>query len=134
MAKKTPLPEPIRILPRAEYPAAITTRPGGYTSEIRFAATTPLGLYYVEYMGAGHFQAYFLPRRARSRSQQVGGASSLQGAYERILDHQDRLLHPDAPRVTGQHGPVSVFSLGKRIGPRPTSQLEEEIRRVCAAP
>lgn len=110
----------------------ITQRRGAYTPDIRFAATTPLGTYYVEDQGAGHLGAYFLPKRKGSRPQTVGSANTLRGAYERILDHQDKALHPDAPRVTGHGGSVSIWQVGSRIGAREASQLEDEIQKLLA--
>ena len=130
------MPQEVRILQPEEYPYIITAPHGAYTPDIQFAARTSHGMYYIDRKGSGRLQTYFRPRgaRERSRSEVIGPATSMQGAYERILDHHDQLLHPDEHGSPGQHGPVSVSSLSTRIGPRPTSQLEEEIRRVCATP
>lgn len=40
------------------------------------------------------------------------------------------MLHPDAPREWGQRGAVSVEDLGRRLDPRPHSELEAEIEAL----
>lgn len=117
-----------RVLRPDEYPAEITASQGAHRPDIRFAAIHPLGLYYVDHQGAGHLASYFVPRRRGSRAKLIGGASSLRGALERVLAHEDEMIHPDAPREDGSRGPVSIYSLGRRLDARKTrSQLEDEI-------
>jgi len=120
----------VRVLSPAEYPADITSAPapGLYKPDVRFAATHPLGLYWVEHHGAGHLVAYFRPKRKRSRPQLVGSASNMGVALSRISDHEDEMVNPDAPREDGRNGPVSIFSLGKRTsGKKTPTQLDREI-------
>lgn len=124
----------VRILSREEYPPEITRADGAYRPDVRFAAIHPEGLYYVDHQGAGHFAAYFLPKRRGSRPRSVGGASSLRGALARVSAHEDELIDPSAPRETGGSGPVSVFSLGRRTaGKKPDTQLDAEIRAYLSS-
>lgn len=123
----------VRVLRPVEYPPEIAAPRGAYTPEVRFAAVHPAGLYHVEHEGAGSHGAYFTPKRRGARSKRIGTASSLRSALARISQHEDELLHPDAPRERGQSGPVSVWALGQRTaaaGPKPRSQLDEEIEAV----
>jgi len=120
----------VRVLTPAEYPADITAAPGPglYAPDVRFVATHPLGLYWVEHHGAGHLSAYFRPKRKGSRPKPIGGASSMRGAFQRISDHEDEMVNPDAPREEGRNGPVSIYSLGRRTtGKKTPTQLDREI-------
>jgi len=126
MSKKKP-DISARVLSPSEYPAAITAKQGAYTPKILLAAQHPLGLFHVEDQGGGHLGVYFTARRAK-RSKAIGGASSMAGAARRISAHEDELIHPEAPREEGKHGPVSIYALGKRTGePKPKSQLDREL-------
>ncbi len=119
----------VRVLPASEYPEVITAPRGAYTPDVCFVAVHPLGYYWVEQSPlAGHTTAMFLPRRARSRMQNIGSASTITGALKRIADHEDQIVNPDAPREEGKNGPVSIFSLGKRTGkPKTPTELDREI-------
>jgi hypothetical protein len=122
------IPETVRVLSPDEYPESITARSGAYDPDIRFVAIHPLGTYYVDHEGAGHFGAYFIPKRKGSRTKLIGGASSMAGAFRRIADHEDRLVEPKAPREEGKHGPVNIFALGQRTsGKKTPTQLDAEI-------
>ena len=126
MSKKKPAIE-ARVLAPSEYPPSITATRGAYTPKIMFAAQHPLGLYYVEDQGGGHLGTFFLSRRSK-HAKTIGGASSMAGAFRRISKHEDELIHPDAPREEGKHGPVSIYALGQRTGePKPKSQLDREL-------
>ncbi len=121
----------VRVLSPGEYPTAITAPQGAHTPDIRFAAVHPLGLYYVDHVGAGHLQAYFLPKRRGSRPKVIGGARDLRGALRRISVHEDEVTNPTARREEGRDGPVSVFNLGRRLeGQKTPSQLDREIEAV----
>jgi hypothetical protein len=123
----------VRVLRPEEYPPEITARRGMYTPEVLFAAVHPAGLYHVEHEGGGSYGAYFTPKRRGSRMKRIGSGGSLRGALARVSRHEDDLLHPDAPRETGQDRPVSIFALGERTaaaGPKPRSRLDEEIEAV----
>lgn len=123
--------ESVRVLQPEEYPAEIIKSQGAHRPDIRFAAIHPLGLYYVDHLGAGHFAAYFVPKRRGSRPRTIGAGSSLRGALERIRRHEDELVAPDAPREEGRDGPVSIFNLGRRIdGARTDTQLAREIAAI----
>ncbi len=122
------LAAPVRVLAPSEYPASITTSQGAYQPDVRFAAVHPLGLYYVEHQGAGHFQAYFVPKRKGSRAKNVGAGRGLAGAMARISAHEDELVNPEAPREMGTDGPVRIFSLGRRkAGSKTPTDLDREI-------
>ncbi len=111
---------PVRVLAPSEYPASITASQGAYQPDVRFAAVHPLGLYYVAHQGAGHFQAYFVPKRKGSREKNIG-------AMARISAHEDELVNPEAPREIGDV-PVNVFSLGRRkAGSKTPTDLDREI-------
>ena len=126
MSKKKPGIE-ARVLSPSEYPAAITATRGAYTPKIMFAAQHPLGLYFVEDMGANTLGVNFQSRRAKKPTY-IATASSMAGAFRRISKHEDELIHPDAPREEGKHGPVSIYALGQRTGePKPKSQLDREL-------
>ena len=115
------------VLSPSEYPASITTSRGAYTPKVLFAALHPLGLFHVEDQGAGHLGVFFTARRAK-RAKPIGGASSMAGAFRRISAHEDELIHPEAAREEGKHGPVSIYALGKRTGePKPKSHLDREL-------
>lgn len=125
MAKKPTIEA--RVLSPDEYPPSITAVRGAYTPKVKLVAQHPLGLYFVEDMGAGTLGVNFLARRSR-KPKYIATASSLAGAVRRISDHEDEQIHPDAPREEGKHGPVSIFALGKRTGgPKPKSQLDLEL-------
>lgn len=128
MSKKKPDIE-ARVLSPSEYPASITAPAfqGAYPPNVIFAAQHPLGLYHVEDEGAGTHGAYFTPRRAK-KPKRIGTASSMAGAFRRISDHEDELIHPEAPREEGKQGPVSIYALGRRTKePKPKSQLDHEL-------
>lgn len=123
----------VRVLSPEEYPASITSPSGAYTPDVRFAAVHPLGLFYVDHQGAGHYAAVFVPKRKGSRPKNIGGASSLAGALRRVSTYEDELTDPSTKRETGSGGPVNVFSLGKRMeGKKTPSQLDREIDAVLA--
>lgn len=103
-----------RLLSPDEYPKEITTGKGAYAPEVHVAIQHPKGLYHIEHQGAGHFAAYFTPKRKGSRPQTVGSASSIQGGMQRILNHEADLVEPNAPKIDGSDGPVNMFSLGRR--------------------
>ena len=125
MAKKPDIKA--RVLSPNEYPASITTTRGAYTPNVLFAAVHPLGLFHVEDEGGGHLGVYFTSRRAK-RAKPIGGAGSMASAFRRISAHEDELIHPEAAREEGKHGPVSIYALGKRTGePKPKSQLDREL-------
>lgn len=116
-----------RVISPSEYPASITATRGAYTPNILFAAQHPLGLYFVEDMGAGTLGVNFLSRRSK-KPKYIATAGSLPGAVKRISNHEDEQVHPDAPREEGKNGPVSIWSLGKRTGgPKPKSRLDREL-------
>ncbi len=118
----------VRVLAPSEYPDSITARQGAYQPDVRFAAVHPLGLYYVAHQGAGHFQAYFVPKRKGSREKNIGAGRGLAGAMARISAHEDELVNPEAPREWGTDGPVNVFSLGRRkAGIKTPTDLDREI-------
>lgn len=130
---------PVRVLSAGEYPAEITAASGARRPDVRFAAVHPLGLYHVDHLGAGHLQAYFTPRRRGSRAKPIGGASSMRGAFARIIAHEDELVDPGAPREEGRGGPVNIFSLGRRLdegtavrAAKTPTQLEREIAQILA--
>lgn len=123
MAKKPTIVS--HILKPSEYPIEITQAKGAYTPKVVFAASHPLGLYHVENQGAGYHMAYFTPRRKGSRAKPIGAGNSLAGAMKRISDHEDEMIHKDAPREEGKNGPVSIWALGQRTGaPKPESELD----------
>ena len=127
MSKKPPLD--VRILPPEEYPETITAPafPGAYKARVTFAAQHPLGLYHIEEEGAGTLGVYFTPRRAR-KPKRVATAATMARAFHRISHHEDELMHPEAKREEGKHGPVSIYALGRRTGEaKPKSQLDEEL-------
>jgi hypothetical protein len=131
MAKS--IPANVRVLSPAEYPESITARMGAYDPDIRFVAIHPLGTYYIDHGGAGHFEAYFIPKRKGSRAKLIGGASSMAGAFRRIANHEDELVEPNAPREEGKNGPVNIFALGRRTGGQKTpTQLDREIEEFLA--
>lgn len=116
-----------RVLSPSEYPTSITAPRGMFTPDVRFAAQHPRGLYYVDHEGAGTLGVYFMSRRMK-RGDRIGTASSMAGAFRRISDHEDKLLHPEAEREEGKRGPVSIYALGQRTGaPKPKSQLDREL-------
>lgn len=116
-----------RVLSPSEYPASITTARGAYTPNIVLAAQHPLGLYFVEDMGAGTLGVNLLSRRSK-KPKYVATASSLAGAIRRISHHEDQLIHPEVEREMGQRGPVSIWALGERTGAsKPKSQLDREL-------
>jgi hypothetical protein len=122
-----------RVLSPNEYPASITATRGAYTPNILLAAQHPLGLYFVEDMGAGTLGVNFLSRRSK-KPKYIASASNMAGAFRRISNHEDQLIHPEAERETGQKGPVSIWALGKRTGePKPKSQLDRELDAWLAA-
>jgi len=126
MSQKPPL---VRILSPGEYPENITAPafPGAYKARVSFAAQHPLGLYHVEEEGAGTLGVYFTPRRAR-KPRRVATAANMAGAFRRISHHEDELMHPEAKREEGKHGPVSIYALGQRTGStKPRSQLDQEL-------
>jgi hypothetical protein len=128
MSKKKPDTE-ARVLSPSEYPASITSPsfPGAHPPRVIFAAQHPLGLYHVEDEGANTHGVYFTPRRAK-KPRRVATASSMPGALRRISDHEDDLVHPGAAREEGKHGPVSIYTLGRRTHePKPKSQLDREL-------
>lgn len=130
---RKPVPVSVRVLTPSEYPDSITARRGMYDPDVRFVAVHPLGTYYVDHEGAGHFSAYFIPKRKGSRTTNVGGASSMAGAFRRISAHEDELVEPNAPREEGKHGPVNIFALGRRTGGAKTpTQLDSEIAEFLA--
>ncbi len=134
MARKKPDIE-ARVLAPSEYPASITTPsfPGAYPPKVIFAAQHPLGLYHVEDEGANVHGVYFTPRRAK-KARRFATASSMAGAFRRISDHEDELVHPEAEREEGKRGPVSVYALGQRSKePKPKSQLDHELDAWLAA-
>jgi len=127
MNKKLPLE--VRILSPEEYPESITTPafPGAHKARVTFAAQHPLGLYHVEEEGAGTLGVYFTPRRAR-KPKRVASAANMAGAFRRISHHEDELMHPEAKREEGKHGPVSIYALGSRTGEaKPKSHLDQEL-------
>lgn len=116
-----------RVLAPSEYPASITMPRGAYTPNILFAAQHPLGIYFVEDMGAGTLGVNFLSRRAKKPTY-IGTASGMAGAFRRISKHEDERIHPEAEREEGKHGPVSIHALGQRTRePKPKSQLDREL-------
>jgi hypothetical protein len=126
MAQKKPASD-ARILSPSEYPAAITAPQGAYTPKVVFAAQHPLGLFHITDDGVAQFGVYFTSRRAK-HAKLLGWAPTLPGAFRRISAHEDTLIHPEAPREEGKHGPVSIRSLGQRTGaPKPKSQLDHEL-------
>jgi len=140
--KKAPNIE-ARVLSPSEYPALLTEprRLKGPLANliapsarnVIFAAQHPLGLYHVEDHGANVHAVYFTPRRAKN-PQIIANTSSMAAAFRRISEHEDRLIHPEAAREEGKHGPVSIFALGKRTGePKPKSQLDRELDAWLAA-
>jgi len=126
MSKKTPVIE-ARVLSPDEYPAAITATRGAHTPKVLFAAQHPLGLYFVEDMGANTLGVNFQSRRAKKPTY-IATASSMAGAFRRISKHEDDLVHPEAEREWGKKGPVSIWAVGERTGePKPKSQLDREL-------
>ena len=126
MSQKPPL---VRILSPGEYPESITAPafPGAYKAQVTFAAQHPLGLYHIEEEGAGTLGIYFTPRRAR-KPRHVATAVNMAGAFRRISHHEDELMHPEAKREEGKHGPVSIYALGRRTRDvKPRSQLDQEL-------
>lgn len=124
-----------RVLSPAEYPATITKPRGPYLPRpwVLFAAQHPLGLYHVENEGAGTHGVYFTSRRAK-KAKRVGTAASMAGAFQRISNHEDQLLHPEAPREEGKQGPVSIYALGRRTQePKPKSELDRELEAWLSA-
>ncbi len=116
-----------RVLSPSEYPPSITATRGAYTPKIMFAAQHPLGLYFVEDMGAGTLGVNFQSRRSK-KPKYIATASSMAGAFRRISKHEDALVHPEAAREEGKRGPVSIYALGERTGePKPKSQLDHEL-------
>lgn len=129
--KTTSAASQVRVLLPSEYPEEITARRGMFTPDVRFAAIDPLGLYWVDHEGAGHLGVYFRAKRKGSRARTIGGAQSLRGALERISDHEDRLLNPEAAREEGRRGPVSIYELGRRTGEKKTpTELDRMIEVV----
>jgi len=125
MAKKPDIQA--RVLSPSEYPASITAPRGAYTPKVLFAAQHPLGLYFVEDMGANTLGVNFLPRRSK-KPKYIATAGSMSGAFRRISKHEDDLIHPKAEREEGMRGPVSIYSIGERTGaPKPKSQLDREL-------
>lgn len=118
------------ILKPSEYPAELVRARGAYTPKVELVAEHPLGTYYVEDEGAGHLGVYFTPRRKGAKTKTIGGASSLEGAIKRISNHEDELINPTAKREDGKNGPVSIWSLGKRVG---TTKPETALDRLLAA-
>lgn len=118
-----------RVLSPSEYPTSITAPsfPGAYPPKVIFAAQHPLGLYHVEDEGANVHGVYFTARRAK-KPKRVATASSMAGAFRRISDHEDTLIHPGAAREEGKSGPVSIYAVGRRTQePKPKSQLDREL-------
>lgn len=118
-----------RVLPPSEYPASITSPafPGAYPPNVIFAVQHPLGLYHVEDEGAHTHGVYFTPRRAK-KAKRFATASNMAGAFRRISNHEDELIHPEAKREEGKNRPVSIYALGQRTeGPKPKSQLDSEL-------
>lgn len=125
---KSPKSTAVRVLAPAEYPAVVTQDRGAFRPDVKLVIEHPLGTYWVEDQGAGHLAAMFLPRRARSRLQNVGAASTISGALRRIADHEDQLVNPDVAREYGQRGPVNISSVGTRVGHAKTlTELDREI-------
>lgn len=126
-------PQGVRVLSPSEYPASITATRGAFTPDIRWAAEHPLGLYYVCHQGAGHMAAVFVPKRKGSREKQVGAGRTVSQALQRIAEHEDELVNPDAPRHDGRNGPVDIFALGRRSGGTKTpTELDREIAAYMA--
>lgn len=124
-----------RALTPDEYPTSITTArfPGAYPPKVIFAAQHPLGLYFVEDMGAGTLGVNFLSRRSK-KPKYIASAGSMAGAFRRISKHEDQLVHPEAEREEGKRGPVSIYALGERTGAaKPKSQLDQELDAWLAA-
>jgi hypothetical protein len=103
-----------RMMDPKEYPESWTAPRGAFTPKIVFGVEHPKGRYYAEDQGAGHLAVYFVAKRKNSKPKNIGAASGIAGAWKRILDHEDEMVEPDAPRETGKDGPVSIFALGKR--------------------
>jgi len=131
MAAKRKPPPTVRVLPRAEWPAAVTAPRGAYTPRVEFVAQHPRGMYHVEIQGAGHRAAYFTPRRG-THKRPIGGASTLAGALERIAEHEGDLAEPSAPRETGAAGPASIYAVGRRTTPKTPTELDREIALFLA--
>ena len=120
---------PARVLPSSEYPAGITAPafPGAHPPRVIFAAQHPLGLYHVEDEGARTLGVYFTPSRAK-KARRVATAGSMSGAFRRISHHEDTLIHPEARREEGRHGPVSIYALGQRTHEtKPRSDFDREL-------
>lgn len=116
-----------RVLSSSEYPPAILARRGAYTPEVLFAAQHPRGLYHVENEGDGLLGVYFTARRAKT-ARRIASVGNMKGAFQRISQHEDELLHPDATREEGRQGPVSIYALGRRLeSAKPPSQLDHEL-------
>lgn len=89
-----------RVIDPADYPESITAPrfPGAYPPNVVFAAQSPLGIYHVVAEGANIHGVYFTSRRAK-KPQRFASASGMDGAFQRISDHEDKMLHPKAARV-----------------------------------
>ena len=127
MSKQSPVET--RILSPNEYPESITAPafPGAYKAKVLFAVQHPLGLYHIEDMGASTLGVNFTPRRAK-KPRYIATAGNMAGAFHRISRHEDELLHPNAAREEGKHGPVSIYALGQRTKEaKPKSQLDREL-------
>ncbi|HSX23402.1 MAG TPA: hypothetical protein VLE97_11565 [Gaiellaceae bacterium] len=93
---------------------------------------SPVGTYHVEHHGAGVHAVFFKARRAK-KPKIIANAGSLEGALRRISEHEGDLLEPDAPRVTGKEGPVSIYAVGRRTTPKTATQLDREIAEFLAS-
>lgn len=111
----------LRVLAPREYPRDLLAQRGAYASDIRFVAQHPRGTYHVEHEGAGHFGAYFTPRRAGARPRLIGGARSLGDALRLVLDHEAELQ--------GAAEADQVGDLGER---KDKTQLAREIKAWLA--
>jgi hypothetical protein len=92
------------------------------------------GRYHIENHGAGVHAVYFTRKRKGSKPKLIANTRSMANALKSIAEHEDEMDAPNAPRETGQNGPVSIYALGKRTGGTKTpTQLDAEIAAYLAA-
>jgi hypothetical protein len=99
--------------------------------EVLVVFQSPVGTYHVEHHGAGVHAVFFKPKRAK-KAKIIANTGSLEAALRRISEHEGDLLEPDAPRVTGREGPVSIYAVGRRLTPKTATQLDREIAEFLA--
>lgn len=88
--KETPAADPKTLEPH-EYPEHMTAKRGAITPDVKHAEQHAHGTYHIEHQGAGHHAAMFTAKRKGSRTENVGGASSVEGAKQRIANHVARM-------------------------------------------